>query len=294
MGTRTTFTKSLTSGVANKIALSQSASAGVALTLNGSASNRLSTTSSAAAAIGAKYIPLASVTGLVVGQPITDTSAAALATGTVITSVGGAGVGIWPPVGGPGVGSGDTIVAAGTATIDTASANNSAIGRRVVLAYTGTDTNFTIVGTNANGNVITDVAVGSSGAAQSNMDFVTVTSITPVGGGLTGVTAGTNGVGSSLWWLTNWRGYPPQNISAGVELVSGSANYTVEYTFDDPNNLPSGVSYPLAFSDLSPTALVSASATKDGLFNFPLVAMRLTINSGTGVLRARFEQAGVG
>jgi hypothetical protein len=187
-----------------------------------------------------------------------------------------------------------TLTTASGVLIDTVTAANSAVGRHVVLAYTGTDTNFTVVGTNGTGNTITDVAVGSSGAAESNLNFVTVTSITPVGGGLTGVTAGTNGVGSSPWLTMNWRGYSPENITAAVELVSGSVGYTVEYTLDDPNDLPPGVTFPLALSDLSPAALVAGSATKDGLFNFPLVAIRVTINSGTGEIRTRFVQAGAG
>lgn len=222
MGTSTTFTKTMAAASSNGICLSQSGSAGVALTLNGSK------------------------------------------------------------------------VTAGVAIIDAASAANTAIGRRVVLAYTGTDTNFTIVGTNAAGNPITDVAVGSSSAAQSNLDFVTVTSITPVGGGLTSLTAGTNGVGSSPWWIANYHAYSPMNITALVELVSGSVGYTVEYTLDDPNALLAGLAYPLPLSDLSPTALVSASATKDGLFNFPLKALRVTVASGTGEIRARFLQGTIG
>ena len=184
-----------------------------------------------------------------------------------------------------------TLTTAAGVTIDTATAGNSAIGRRVVLAYTGTDTSFTIVGTNSTGNVITDVAVGSSGAAQSNLDFVTVTKITPVGGGLTALTAGTNGVGSSPWISWNWRGYSPMNLGMAVELVSGAVNFTVQHTYDDPNNLTAGILYPLAFSS---AVINGASATIDGAYTTPIVATRVLINSGTGEIRVRFLQAGAG
>jgi len=186
---------------------------------------------------------------------------------------------------------------AGVATIDTATAANSAIGRRVIITSGGDDTGitFTVSGTNAGGAAISDTFAGASGgAAQSNIDFVTVTRITASGSVAGTLKAGTNGVGSSQWYTMNWRSYSPMNVSAAIQLVSGAANYTVEYTFDDPNALPTGVSFPLNFSDLSPSALVAASATKDGLFNFPFIAMRLTINSGTGALRSRFVQAGAG
>lgn len=291
MGVNVTFTKQLGAASANSIAQSQSASAGVPLTLNGSATDYLSTTTTAAVLPGKVVLPLTSVTGLVVGQGVTDTTAAVLPPNTTIQAVGTSGVSIWPPVGGVnGVGSGDTIVFPGTAIIDTATANNGAIGRRVVIAYTGTDTSFAIEGTNAAGNVIIDTAVGSSGSAQSNLDFVTVTSITPVGGGLTGVTAGTNGVGSSPWVTLNLRGYSPMNIGCAVELVSGSVNFTVQHTYDNPNSPPNGV-YPLPFN----SALINgASATIEGPYTTPFYAARVLINSGTGVIRVRFDQAGAG
>ena len=50
--------------------------------------------------------------------------------------------------------------------IDTATAANSAIGRRVVVAYSGSDCNWAVGGTNSTGNAITDTIVGSSGAGQ--------------------------------------------------------------------------------------------------------------------------------
>ena len=260
--------------------------------LNGSASNYLSTTASAAAKAGSTTLALTSTTGVTAGQPISDSTNSSIPTGTNVTDVSGGAVALSAPVGGSaGVGNGDTIVLLGIATIDTATAANSAIGRRVVIAYTGTDTSFTIVGTNSTGNLITDVAVGSSGSAQSNLDFVTVSKITPVGGGLTGVTAGTNGVGSSPWVPFNWRGYSPMNLGVQVELVTGSVNFTVQYTFDDPNDLKAGSLYPLA---VNMAQITGASATVDAAFTTPITAVRVLINSGTGEIRTRFEQAGAG
>jgi hypothetical protein len=290
MGTATTFTKQLAAASANNIATSQSISAGVAALLNGSASNYLSTTSSAALAAGGVILPVSSTTGVVVGQSVTDTTTACIPSGTVVTGVGSGTVTLSKPVGGAsGVGSGDTIVFAGTAIIDTATAANVAIGRRVVVAYTGTDCNWAVVGTNSTGNVITDTIIGASGAGQSNLDFVTVTSVTPVGS-VTAATVGTNGVGSSPWVLFNWRGYSPMNVSAAVELISGAVNFTVQYTYDDPNNPPNGI-YPLTYN-LS--TINGASATADGAFLTPIKAARVLINSGTGEIRTRFVEAGVG
>lgn len=288
-----TFTKQLAAASSNNISTSQSASAGVALTLNGSAASMLSTTSTAAAAVGATVVFLTSVTGVVVGNTISDSTATtAFVSGTKVTAVGAASVSIWPPVSGlVGVGNGDTIVISGAATVDTATSANLEIGRRVVLAYTGTDTSFTIVGTNSTGNLISDVAVGAAGAAQSNLDFVTVISITPVGGGLTGVTAGTNGVGSSPWWTTNFYSNNDINIGFNVEVVTGTINYTVQHTYDDPNNLQSTVTFPESFNH---AVVASQNASMDGSYSTPVAAIRVLINSGTGELRVRYLQAGIG
>jgi hypothetical protein len=292
MAVRTVFDKQLGAASSNNIAATQAGSAGVPLVLNGSASNYLSTTATAAVANGGVVVPLASVTGLVAGQSITDTTAAVIPTGTTIAGVGTSGVSLSQPVGGvSGIGSGDTIVFAGTAKIDAVTSANDAVGRQVAISYTGTDTSFTIVGTGATGNVITDTAVGVSGVALSNLNFVTVSSITPVGGGLTGVTAGTNGVGASPWVVWNWRGYSPMTIGFVIELVSGAVNFTVQHTYDDPNALSGGALYPLA---LNHTTVQAQNATIDGSYDVPIIATRVLINSGTGQIRCRFEQAGIG
>lgn len=186
-------------------------------------------------------------------------------------------------------------VTSGVATIDgPSSATNQAIGRRVIITSGGNDSgiNWVVVGTNSTGNAITDTFAGSNGgAAQSNLDFVTVTSITPSGAVASTAIAGTNGVGSSPWSVLNWNGYAPMNVGMAVELVSGAANFTIQHTYDDPNNLLGGAAFPLAFN--SPV-INGASATIDGAYTTPIVAVRLLINSGTGLLRARFLQAGAG
>lgn len=284
------FTKQLGAASANGIAASQSVTANTAMILNGSLSNYLSTTSSAAAAANAVYIPMTTTTGVVVGQSVKDTTAAVLVAGTVVKSVSATGITVWSPIGGAGVGSGDTIVFAGTAVIDTATASNSAIGRRVVVAYSGTDCNWVVTGTNGSGNAITDTIIGSGGAGQSNMDFVTVTGLTPTGS-VTGATAGTNGVGSSPWLTLNWHPTSVINIGFAIELVSGAVNFTVQHTYDDPNSLQNGATYPLAIN--SPV-VSGASATTDGVYAMPISAIRVLVNSGTGELRMRVLQSGIG
>lgn len=186
-----------------------------------------------------------------------------------------------------------TAAVAGVATIDAATSTNLAIGRRVIITSGGNDLgiNFTVTGTNGSSNIVSDTFAGASGsAAQSNLDFVTVTGITHTGSVAGTLTAGTNGVGSSPWLTWNYMINPPLNLGFAVELVSGSVNFTVQYTFDNPNDLPPGVTTPLAFN----SAVNAASATVDDTLTTPFVATRVLINSGTGVIRCRFVQAGIG
>lgn len=185
-------------------------------------------------------------------------------------------------------------VAGGVATIDTYSVSaNTDPGRRVIIQSGGNDSgiNFLITGTNSSGNLITDTVAGTNaGTAQSNFDFVTVTNIIGSGAVAGTVVVGTNGVGSSAWQSWNYRVSPPQNIGYAVELVSGAVNYTVQYTYDDPNRLPNGVLTPLAFN----TILLAQTATADSTLSTPMMATRVLINSGTGVIRVRTMQTGIG
>lgn len=178
--------------------------------------------------------------------------------------------------------------------IDTYSAtNNTEAGRRVIVTSGGNDTgiNFTITGLNSSGMTISDTFAGASGgAAQSNLDFVSVSAVTHTGSVASTVTVGTNGVGSTRWITWNYMITPPLNLAWDAELVSGAVNFSIQYTQDDPNNLPNGVSFPLATT----TPEGALAATTDGTISTPIVATRVLINSGTGVIRVRQTQAGLG
>ena len=182
----------------------------------------------------------------------------------------------------------------GVATIDTYNATtNTEPGRRVIITSAGDNSgiSFIVTGTNSSGNTIVDTFAGTNtGAAQSNLDFVTITRAIGSGAVTGAITMGTNGVGSTRWMTWNYMIAPPMNLGYTVELVSGAVNYTVQYTQDDPNNLMGGASYPLALN--SPVG--AQAATSDSTLSTPVVATRVLINSGAGVIRGRFVQAGIG
>lgn len=159
---------------------------------------------------------------------------------------------------------------------------------------------FHIVGLNAAGFTVAEFLQGGGAGStvQSNLDYRTIISIQPSGSSTaqtlattaSTVSAGTNGVGSSLWNIQNWHAMP-SNISYGCVLQSGAATFSIQYTYDDPNNLPPGVPYPQPFTLSSINA---ATATIDGFSNEPLTAWRLLISAGTGTVRAIGTQTGIG
>lgn len=217
------------------------------------------------------------------GQPIifTRTLAASAATGVSASQSPGAGA----------ILINGTKAAGGVATLD--------VQRRILLTSGGDDSGitFTIFGTNQSGSPIHDTIAGGNPTSQSNLDFLTVTSITHTGSVAGTLTAGTNGVGSSQWQILNWNQYP-MDLSISVELRTGAANFTIEHTYDDPNILPgtggvnaSGLPYALAWPDATVNA---ASATIETAYQIPILAFRLTTNSGTGTLVCRAIQSGLG
>lgn len=164
--------------------------------------------------------------------------------------------------------------------------------RRVAFTTAGNESGntFTIVGTNAAGNSITEAVTGpNASTTQSNLDFKTVSSITASTATVDTVSIGTNGNGSSLWNIMNWH-VTPVNIEVGCILQQGAATFTLQYTYDDPNNLPSGVSYPQPFNHPS---LANATASIDGAINDPVTGVRLLISGGTGTVRMNIIQAGI-
>ena len=169
--------------------------------------------------------------------------------------------------------------------------------RRVGITSTGADTgnNFTITGTNSSGAVISETLAGPAANATvtSAYNYATVTSISVSAATAGAITVGTTTtpIGSSDWKQPN-RNITPANMSVGVYIASGSANVTVEYTYDDPNLLvPSNSAIPPNVFPM--TSLQNVTSTIDGVLNQPVSAVRATVNSGTGTVDFYTLQAGI-
>ena len=186
------------------------------------------------------------------------------------------------------------VVAATTLTL-TAGAASLAYPAQLNLVtsadYTGI--NFTVTGTDANNQVQTEVLAGPNTATVSSVLFYkSVTSIVSDGGvGGGAVSVGTSGVTSTRWVsLDTWS----TGTTAIQCNVSGTVNYTVQSTLDDPNSPTNPVSaVNCVWLDSNDTAVVNASTSVQSNFAFTPVYGRVLMNSGTGTVSATFAQTGV-
>lgn len=185
-----------------------------------------------------------------------------------------------------------TVGHSGTATMDKA--------RRVAFtsAADDSDITFTIAGTDWNNNVIGEVLTGASGAtATSVLSYKTVTSILT-----SGATSGALEVGSSAIADSPWVRFDDFAANSQVSIqctVSGTVNYTVRQTMEDPNYVTNQLPTPtyqwtpasVAWLDHPDTALVAATATKQGNYGYAPIWAKVVLNSGTGSVTSVFRQA---
>jgi hypothetical protein len=96
-------------------------------------------------------------------------------------------------------------------------------------------------------------------------------------------TVSKTGTGSSSSIVMNTN-ISPFNVGFGV-VVTGTVNYTVQHTFDDP-----ATGFSTWFSH--PT-VASQSANADGNYAFPVTGIKVLVNSGTGTATLKLVQAGI-
>ena len=96
-------------------------------------------------------------------------------------------------------------------------------------------------------------------------------------------TVSKTGVGSSNALVMNTN-IIPFNVGFGV-LVTGTVDYTVQHTFDDP-----AVGFSTWFSHPS---VAGETTNQDGNYAFPVTGIKVLVNSGTGTATLKLVQAGI-
>lgn len=96
-------------------------------------------------------------------------------------------------------------------------------------------------------------------------------------------TVSKTGTGSSSAIVMNTN-ISPFNVGFGV-IATGTVNYTVQHTFDDP-----ATGFSTWFSH--PT-VASQTANADGNYAFPVTGIKVLVNSGSGTAQLKLVQAGI-
>lgn len=167
------------------------------------------------------------------------------------------------------------LAADGIATLD--------VPRRVLITSAGNDSghSFVVTGTADGQRVISETVTGpNTTTTYTTKDFKTVTSVTISANAAGAIKVGTNQVMSTPWIPVDRYGA----ASLGVDVkVSGTANYTIEHTMDDPFSMaPTNDTGDVALTPFAHPVLQQLAANANGYYDFPITAVRLTLNSYTG------------
>lgn len=192
------------------------------------------------------------------------------------------------PVSGTALTLNGSLVTGGVAVLDTP--------RRVLLTFgiEASARTMVVTGTGRTGQVQSEtLAVASGGASTIGtvLDYKTITSLVPAGGGYSAaVTVGTNGIAGTDWVRLDQWPVPQTTIQC---VATGTVNYSVQQTLDDPNS-PTNPVAPISVTwfDSLDTAVVAATASKWSSFAYAPVFARVLLNSGTGSVVATFAQSG--
>jgi hypothetical protein len=177
------------------------------------------------------------------------------------------------------------LVSGGVAVLDAA--------RRVLITAAGNESakTFTITGTSYNGQTQSETVTGPNATtAQSVLDYKTVTSVVISAAAAGAITVGTNGVASSRWMrLDSWA-----FAQVGIQVnVSGTINYTVQQTFDDPNDATNPVSPAnVVWVNSADSAVVSKAVDAQSFYAYAPTFIKITANSGDGSARLTAVQYG--
>ncbi len=145
--------------------------------------------------------------------------------------------------------------------------------------------NFVVSGTAPGGGSQTEtLAVSASGTVTGSLSFATVTGITA-----SAATSATISVGNAVPGYTAWIPldiYTPNQVTTISGKTSGTVNYSVEYTNEDP--------FDTSIQQLAvphPAASLTAATASETQFTTTLMrAVRLKINSGNGSVRFTIVQ----
>lgn len=190
-----------------------------------------------------------------------------------------------PAASGTSVAANQLLNASGAITIDGTLASGG-VATLTVPAYLtvfsdkSATVTFVASGTRPGGGTqVESIVVTASGTVTGSLSFATVTGITA-----SAATSATISVGNAIPGYTDWIPldiYTPNQVTTISAKTSGTVNYSVEYTNEDP--------FDRTIQQLvapHPNASLTAASGDETQFTTTLMrAVRLKINSGNGSVR---------
>lgn len=145
---------------------------------------------------------------------------------------------------------------------------------------------FTFNGTDADGNAQSQTVQGTNASnTDTTLYFKTITSIVP-SGSVTGAIVVGNLIGSISKTLRPNTHTNPFNLNLYAQLMSGTATFYMDYTFDDDSKYPT--------TWIADGTITNKTASTEGAWTKPIAGMRLRLTaSSSGVVHLKAIQAGV-
>jgi len=168
--------------------------------------------------------------------------------------------------------------------------------RRVLLTVNANESavTVTLTGTTFGGQAATEVVTlpGATGGVASVLDYKTLTSAVSSTGLASTIAIGTTGSAGSSW--VRFDDYALPEVAIQID-ASGTVNYTIQQTLDDPNAPVNPVSIAsMTWLNSADATVVSATASLQTNYEFAPAFARIVVNSGatgTAGATATFQQA---
>jgi hypothetical protein len=164
---------------------------------------------------------------------------------------------------------------------------------QITLTFAADETghSFVVTGTDQNGSPITETIAGTTASTVTSvLTYATVTGITISAAATGAITAGNAQAGASAWVNLDPWALPSLAVQC---TVSGTVNYTVQQTMDDPDSPTNPVSPPaVTWFGCPDTALVGATASAQTSYTFCPAWIRVILNSGSGSVTMTVSQSG--
>ena len=177
-----------------------------------------------------------------------------------------------------------SLVSGGVATTDKS--------RRLVITTSVDETGKTLVltGTNWQGNIIGEtVTMSGAGPFTTVLSYKTLTSAVLSANSAGNISIGTSAVADSNWVALDGFAEAPVSI---VAVVSGTVNFDVEVSMDDPNRFGATV-VPGTMGWAQDPNITGKTASLSAQLQVLPTWARVKLNSGNGSVTAYFNQPGI-